>query len=60
MLYPKTRSFTTREVLRMAGESVRRWLIYHPTENDIGNEVELILPDTAVALTSLFLFSIGA
>ncbi len=57
--YPGNRSFTTGEVLRMAGEPGRRWLIARLRARDIGNEAEFSLPDTADALTVLFLRSKG-
>jgi tetratricopeptide (TPR) repeat protein len=57
--YPRTSSFFTGDVLRMAGESGRRWLITRLRARDIGNEAEFNLPDTADALTVLFLRSMG-
>ncbi len=57
--YPGRHSFTTGEVLRMAGEPSRRWLISRLRARDIGNEAEFSLPDTADALTALFLRSKG-
>ena len=52
-------SFTTSEVLHMAGDPGRRWLIARLREHDIGDEAEFSLPDTADALTVLFLRSKG-
>ena len=54
-----TISFTTGEVLRMAGEQGRRYLIARLREREIGNEEEFSLPATADALTVLFLRSKG-
>jgi hypothetical protein len=59
MHYPGSRSFSTGEVLRMAGEPDRRWLITRLRARDIGNEAEFSLPHTADALTALFLRSQG-
>jgi hypothetical protein len=59
MHYPGSRSFTTGDVLRMAGEPNRRWLIARLRAHDIGNEAEFSLPETADALTALFLRSKG-
>jgi hypothetical protein len=57
--HPGSRSFTTGDVLRMAGEPNRRWLIARLRARDIGNEAEFSLPHTADALTTLFLRSKG-
>ena len=57
--YPGALSFTTGEVLRMAGESGHRWLIARLRARDIGNEAEFSLPAAADALTVLFLRSMG-
>lgn len=57
--YPGAVSFTTGEVLRMAGESGHRWLIARLRARDIGNEEEFSLPAAADALTILFLRSRG-
>ena len=57
--YPGAVSFTTGDVLRMAGEQGRRWLIARLRARDIGNEPEFSLPATADALTILFLRSTG-
>jgi hypothetical protein len=57
--YPGSRSFTTSEVLGMGGEPDRRWLITRLRARDIGNDSEFSLPDTADALTVLFLRSKG-
>ena len=50
-------TFTTGDVLRMAGESERRWLISRLRKNDIGNEELFSKPSTADALAVLFLRS---
>jgi hypothetical protein len=52
-------SFTTGEVLGMAGELGRRYLIARLRGRDIGNEEEFNLPATADALTVLFFRSRG-
>ena len=57
--YPGILSFATRDVLRMAGEPGRRWLIARLRAHNIGDEAEFSLPDTADALTILFLRSKG-
>lgn len=57
--YPGAVSFTTSDVLRMAGETGHRWLIARLRARDIGNEAEFNLPATADALTVLFLRSRG-
>ncbi|MBI2171479.1 MAG: hypothetical protein HYU30_05595 [Chloroflexi bacterium] len=57
--YPGALSFTTGEVLRMAGESGHRWLITRLRARDIGNDEEFSLPAAADALTVLFLRSRG-
>jgi hypothetical protein len=57
--YPTKHSFTTGEVLRMAGEPDRRWLITRLRKHGIGNQEEFSLPDTADSLTTLFLRSKG-
>jgi len=57
--HPGESTFTTSEVLRMAGEYNRRWLITRLRERKIGDEAEFSLPDTADALTVLFLRSKG-
>lgn len=57
--YPGTLSFLTGDVLRMAGEVGRRWLITRLRARHIGDEAEFSLPDTADALTVLFLRSKG-
>ena len=54
-----TVSFSTGEVLRMGGETGRRWLISRLRGHNIGNEVEFSIPDTADALAVLFLRSKG-
>ncbi len=53
--YPGVLSFTTGDVLRMAEEKGRRWLIARLRAQDIGNEEEFSLPAAADALTVLFL-----
>jgi hypothetical protein len=57
--YPGIISFTSGAVLRMAGESGHRWLVARLRGHGIGNEEEFSLPDTADALTVLFLRSRG-
>lgn len=57
--FPGTLSFSTGEVLSMAGETGRRWLISRLRARDIGNEEEFSLPATADALTVMFLRSRG-
>ena len=57
--YPGDVSFTTGNVLRMAGESSRRWLIARLRARGIGNEELFAKPATADALTVLFLRSRG-
>lgn len=57
--YPGKLSYLTGDVLRMAGEPGRRWLITRLRARDIGNEAEFSLPDTGDALTVLFLRSKG-
>ena len=57
--YPGSRSFASGDVLRMAREPNRRWLITRLRALDIGDESEFSLPDTADALTVLFLRSKG-
>ncbi len=53
------RSFTTGNVLRMAREEARRWLITRLREQGIGNEDGFSLPAAADALAVLFLRSRG-
>ena len=57
--YPGVFSFTTGDVLRMAGEQGRRWLIARLRARGIGDEELVSLPSTADALTVLFLRSRG-
>ena len=57
--HPGILSFTTGEVLRMGGEQGRRWLIGRLRNHGIGNQEEFGLPDTADALTVLFLRARG-
>jgi len=57
--YSGRQSFTTSEVLHMAGEPGRRWLIARLRQHDIGDDAEFSLPDAADALTVLFLRSKG-
>ena len=57
--YPGAVSFRTGQVLQMAGETGRRWLIARLRQHDIGNEEEFSLPAAADALTVLFLRSRG-
>ena len=53
--FPGVPAFTTGDVLRMAGEQRRRWLITRLREKGIGNEEMFSMPATADALTVLFL-----
>ena len=55
--YPGEISFRSGTVLRMAGERGRTWLIARLRARGIGNAEEFSLPDTADALTVLFLRS---
>ena len=57
--FPGVVSFTTGQVLRMAGELGHRWLISRLRARGIGNEEEFSLPATADALTVLYLRSRG-
>jgi len=57
--YAGTMSFSTGEVLQMAGETGRRWLIARLRGHNIGNEAEFSVPDTADALAILYLRSKG-
>ena len=52
-------SFTSGNVLRMVEEQGRRWLIGRLRQHGIGNQEEFSKPDTADALTVLFLRSRG-
>ena len=52
-------SFSTGELLQMAREKGRRWLISRLRTHDIANEAEIGVPATADALTVLFLRSKG-
>ena len=57
--YPGAMSFTTGDVLRMAGEHERRWLIPRLRKHGIGEPKTFSAPATADALTVLFLRSKG-
>ncbi len=57
--YPGALSFTPGEVLRMAGERGRRWLIARLRTRGIGNEELFSVLSTADALAVLFLRSRG-
>ena len=57
--YPGDRAFTTGNVLRMAGEQGRRWLIGRLRQHGIGNQEKFGMRDTANALTVMFLRSRG-
>ena len=57
--HPGVVSFTTGDVLGMAGEQGRRWLISRLRARGIGDEELFSLPATADALTVLFLRSRG-
>jgi hypothetical protein len=51
--------FTSGQVLRMAGEQERRWLVTRLRDKGIGDTELFNLPDTADALTVLYLRSRG-
>ena len=53
------RVFTTGELLTMAGESQRRWLISRLRSHGIADEAEITIPAAADALAVLFLRSRG-
>ena len=57
--FPGTHSFSPGELLRMAREQGRRWLITRLRAHDIGNESEIGLSAAADVLTVLFLRSRG-
>jgi hypothetical protein len=57
--HPGVQSFSTPDVLRMSGETGRRWLIARLRGHSIGDEAEFSLPDTADALAVLYLRSKG-
>ena len=57
--YPGVTSFTTGQVLGMAGAKGKRWLISRLRAQGIGNEEEFSVPATADALTVLFLWDRG-
>ena len=57
--FPGVITFATRDVLSMAGERGRRWLIARLRARGIGNEEQFSMPATADALTVLFLRSRG-
>ena len=57
--FPGTHSFSTGDLLQMAGEQGRRWLVSRLRANDIANESEVDLSATADGLTVLFLRSRG-
>lgn len=57
--FPGGLSFGTGDVLRMAGQQEKRWLIARLRDKGIGNEELFSLPDTADALAVLFLRSRG-
>ena len=52
-------SFSTSDVLHMGGEPGRRWLVARLRAHGIGDKAKFSLPDTADALTVLFLRSKG-
>jgi len=58
-VFPRRQSFPSGDVLRMADEARRRDLISRMRKQGIGNDQEFDLPDTADALTVLFLRSRG-
>ncbi len=55
--YSGKSEFTTSDVLAMADERGRRWLISRLRERGIGNEEYFSIPAAADALTVLFLRS---
>ncbi len=57
--YPGSHNFKTAEILKMVGETERRWLITRLRSYDIGKGTEYNLPEAADALTALFLRSKG-
>ena len=57
--YPGVLAFTTGDVLGMAGERGRRWLVARLRARGIGDEELFSLPATSDALTVLFLRSRG-
>lgn len=57
--HPGVRSFSAGDVLAMAGERNRRYLIGRLRKQGIGNTEMFSVPDTAVALTALYLRSKG-
>ena len=57
--YTGVESFKTGDVLAMAGQQGKRWLIARLRERGIGNDELFGLPATADALTVLFLHSKG-
>jgi tetratricopeptide (TPR) repeat protein len=57
--FPGVLSFLPADVLRMAGEQGRRWLITRLRARKIGDEARFNLTDTADALAILFLRSKG-
>ncbi len=57
--YPGELTFKSGTVLLMAGEQRRRWLIGRLAQHGIGDQGKFNLPDTADALTVLFLRSKG-
>ena len=52
--HPGVREFSAGNVLAMAGERERRYLIGRLRKQDIGNTEMFSVSDTAVALTALF------
>jgi hypothetical protein len=57
--YPGIQSFATADILRIAGEPGRRWLIARLRGHKIGIKVEFSLPETADAITVLYLRARG-
>ena len=57
--FPGTHSFSTGELLKMAREQGRHWLISRLRAHDIANESEIGVPAAADALTVMFLRSRG-
>ncbi len=58
-VYPEATSFTASDLLRMAGEQGRRWLITRLKANGIGEGERFTPPIAANGLTVLFLRSKG-
>ena len=57
--FPGTHSFRTGELLQMANEQKKRWLISRLRTHDIANDEDIGVPAVADALTVLFLRARG-